>query len=426
MLYDNKIWVGGSTPKCLLKPSMTSRHGLISGAIGTGKSVTMKVLAEGFSDLGIPVFMTDVKGDVSGICAAGVTSDDMEDRIFKCGIEDFVYKAYPTTFYDCFGISGIPLRTTVSEMGPKFLGRMMGLTNKLCETLSIVFGIADYKGLLLLDLKDLRMLLIYLEDHITEYRTTYGITFDEIDTILSKLLYLSDRGGDGLFSEPAFDIFDLFRIDSSGRGMVNVFGASEIMKDSLIYTTFLCWILNELCDNIPNIDSPENPKLVVFIEETQLFFSGTSAFPVEQMDRMLQMLRWKGIGVFFVTAMPTSIPGSILSKLENRIHHAQYAVSASERKKIETMMSMIPSNPIFDKNKVLEELADGEALLSFLNENGTSEIVSRSSILPPQSFIGSAGFEKIQEETDSNPLYEKYRLLIDPESAFDILLKRYE
>lgn len=424
MLFDNKIWVGGSAPKCLLNPSMANRHGLIAGASGTGKSVTVKVLAEGFSDMGIPVFLPDIKGDMSGICAAGVSNNHMEDRIAKFEIENFEYKSYPTTFYDCFGFNGIPMRTTVSEMGPSLLGYMLGLSEKQCETISIVFSIADYQGLLLLDLKDLRMLLIYIGDHINQYRS-YGISYDEISSLLGCLLLLQDKGAEAFFGEPAFDIMDFLKVDSNGNGVINILSAQDLFNDSILYSSFLLLLLDELCYTLPNVDSVDKPKIVFFFDEAQILFRGTTAFSIEKLNTLLRMLQWKGVGVFFMTSEPTSIPVDFLSQLQNRIQHAQYAFSASERSRLKNLMNLFPSNPSFDKRTVLDELADGEAVISFVEKNGIQGVAERSFIIPPQSYIGAAGYEKVNEMTVCNPLYQKYRISVDPESAYEILMKNY-
>ena len=424
MLYDNKIWVGGTAPKCLLNPSMANRHGLIAGASGTGKSVTVKVLAEGFSGMGIPVFLPDIKGDMSGICAAGVSNDHMEDRIAKFEIDNFEYKAYPTTFYDCFGFSGIPMRTTISEMGPSLLGYMLGLSEKQCKTLSIVFSIADFQGLLLLDLKDLRMILIYIGDHIDLYRS-YGISYDDISPLLGSVILLQDKGAGALFGEPAFDISDFFKVDSNGNGIINILSAQDLFNDSILYSSFLLLLLDELCYTLPNVDSIDKPKIVFFFDEAQILFRGTTAFSIEKLNTLLRMLQWKGVGVFFVTSEPTTIPIDFLSQLQNRIQHAQYAFSASERSKLKNLMNVFPSNSSFDRRTVLDELADGEAVMSFVEKNGVQGVAERSFIVPPQSFIGAVGYEKILEMTDSNPLVEKYGFPVDPESAFEILLQKY-
>ena len=427
MLYDNKIWVGGTANKCFIEPSKANRHGLIAGATGTGKSVTLKVMAESFSDMGVPVFLADVKGDMSGICSKGVSNENMEERIAKFGIENFEYKAYPTTFYDVFGQMGIPMRTTISELGPILLGRMLGLSDVQRAVMSMVFRIADDQGLLLLDLKDLRLLLTYIGDHADEYKLTYGnISTATIGAIQRNLALLSDEGAEAFFSEPAFDVNDFFKVDGEGRGMINVLNATELFNKPLLYSTFLLWLLSEIYENMPEVGDPDKPKMVFFFDEAHLLFNDAPAFLLEKIDQIVRLIRSKGIGVYFISQSPSDIPDNILAQLQNRVQHALRAYTPAEQKKVKAAAESFRANPSFDTEAALSELAVGEALVSFLDEKGTPNVVERAFILPPQSFIGSAGFEKIQEVTDSNPLYEKYRLPVDPESAYELLMAKYE
>ncbi|MBQ5968319.1 MAG: DUF853 family protein [Clostridiales bacterium] len=427
MLYDNKIWVGGTANKCFIEPSKANRHGLIAGATGTGKSVTLKVMAESFSDMGVPVFLADVKGDMSGICSRGVSNENMEERIAKFGIENFEYKAYPTTFYDVFGQMGIPMRTTISELGPILLGRMLGLSDVQRAVMSMVFRIADDQGLLLLDLKDLRLLLTYIGDHADEYKLTYGnISTATIGAIQRNLALLADEGAEAFFSEPAFDVNDFFKVDGEGRGMINVLNATELFNKPLLYSTFLLWLLSEIYENMPEVGDLDKPKMVFFFDEAHLLFNDAPAFLLEKIDQIVRLIRSKGIGVYFISQSPSDIPDNILAQLQNRVQHALRAYTPAEQKKVKAAAESFRANPSFDTEAALSELAVGEALVSFLDEKGTPSVVERAFILPPQSFIGSAGFEKIQEVTDSNPLYEKYRLPVDPESAYELLMAKYE
>ena len=426
MFYDSKIWVGGTAKKCFIEPSKANRHGLIAGATGTGKSVTLKVLAESFSDMGVPVFLADVKGDMSGICAAGLSNENMEERIAKFGIENFEYKAYPTTFYDVFGQMGIPMRTTISELGPILLGRMLGLSDVQRAVMSMVFRIADDQNLMLLDLKDLRLLLTYIGDHADDYKLTYGnISTATIGAIQRNLALLSDEGADAFFSEPAFDVLDFFKTSSDGRGMINVLNATELFNKPLLYSTFLLWLLSEIYENLPEVGDLDKPKMVFFFDEAHLLFNDAPAFLLEKIDQIVRLIRSKGIGVYFVSQSPSDIPGNILAQLQNRVQHALRAYTPAEQKKLKAAAESFRANPEFDTESALSELAVGEALVSFLDEKGTPGIVERAFILPPQSYIGSAGFEKMQELTNANPLYEKYRLAVDPESAYEILMARY-
>lgn len=427
MLYDNKIWVGGTANKCFIEPSKANRHGLIAGATGTGKSVTLKVMAESFSDMGVPVFLADVKGDMSGICSRGVSNENMEERIAKFGIENFEYKAYPTTFYDVFGQMGIPMRTTISQLGPILLGRMLGLSDVQRAVMSMVFRIADDQGLLLLDLKDLRLLLTYIGDHADEYKLTYGnISTATIGAIQRNLALLSDEGAEAFFSEPAFDVNDFFKVDGEGHGMINVLNATELFNKPLLYSTFLLWLLSEIYENMPEVGDLDKPKMVFFFDEAHLLFNDAPAFLLEKIDQIVRLIRSKGIGVYFISQSPSDIPDNILAQLQNRVQHALRAYTPAEQKKVKAAAESFRANPSFDTEAALSELAVGEALVSFLDEKGTPSVVERAFILPPQSFIGSAGFEKIQEVTDSNPLYEKYRLPVDPESAYELLMAKYE
>lgn len=427
MLYEDKIWVGGTSNKCFIEPSKANRHGLIAGATGTGKSVTLKVLAESFSDMGVPVFLADVKGDMSGICAAGVSNESMEERIAKFGIENFEYKAYPTTFYDVFGQMGIPMRTTISELGPILLGRMLGLSDVQRAVMSMVFRIADDQGLLLLDLKDLRLLLTYIGDHADEYKLTYGnISSATIGAIQRNLALLSDEGADAFFAEPAFDVLDFFKTGSDGRGMINVLNATELFNKPLLYSTFLLWLLSEIYENLPEVGDLEKPKMVFFFDEAHLLFNDAPAFLLEKIDQIVRLIRSKGIGVYFISQSPSDVPDTILAQLQNRVQHALRAYTPAEQKKLKAAAESFRANPGFDTEAALSELAVGEALVSFLDAKGTPSMVERAFILPPQSFIGSAGFEKMQELTDANPLYEKYRVAVDPESAYEILMKKYD
>ena len=427
MLYDNKIWVGGTANKCFIEPSKANRHGLIAGATGTGKSVTLKVLAESFSDMGVPVFLADVKGDMSGICAAGQSNENMEERIAKFGIENFEYKAYPTTFYDVFGTMGVPMRTTISELGPILLGRMLGLTDVQLAVLSMVFRIADDQGMLLLDLKDLRLLLTYIGDHADDYKLTYGnIAKATVGAIQRNLALLADEGADAFFSEPAFDVLDFFKTGSDGRGMINVLNATELFSKPLLYSTFLLWLMSELYENLPEVGDLDKPKMVFFFDEAHLLFNDAPAFLIEKIDQIVRLIRSKGVGIYFISQSPSDIPDTILAQLQNRIQHALRAYTPAEQKKLRAAAESFRANPEFNTEAALSELAVGEALVSLLDAKGTPGVVERAFILPPQSFIGPAGFEKIQEITSSNPIYEKYRLPVDPESAYEILMAKYD
>jgi len=427
MLYENKIWVGGSTEKCFIEPSKANRHGLIAGATGTGKSVTLKVLAESFSDMGVPVFLADVKGDMSGICNPGVDNANMQERLAKFGLENFQYKGYPTAFFDVFGEKGIPMRTTISEMGPILLGRMLGLSDVQRSVLSMVFRIADDQGLLILDLKDLRLLLTYIGDHAEDYKLTYGnISTATIGAIQRELALLSDEDGEKFFAEPAFDVMDFFKFGSDGRGAINVLNATKLFSKPLLYSTFLLWLMSELYENLPEAGDLDKPKIVFFFDEAHLLFNDAPSFLIEKIDQIVRLIRSKGVGVYFISQSPSDIPDTILAQLQNRIQHALRAYTPAEQKKLKVAAESFRANPAFNTETALSELAVGEALVSFLDAKGTPGVVERVFILPPQSFIGAADDSRIQQLVEANPLYKTYMSSYDSESAYEILMAKYE
>lgn len=426
MLYENKIWMGGTDTKCLLHPHMANRHGLIAGATGTGKSVTLKVMAESFSAMGVPVFLADVKGDMSGLCAAGMDNEKMQARIASFGLTNFTYQAYPTTFYDVFGQMGLPMRVTISEMGPLLLGRMLGLTDVQRAVLSMAFRIADDQGLLLLDMKDLRLMLQYMGDHAKDLALAYGtVSKTTVGAIQRSIGLLTDEGADTFFAEPSFDISDFMRTDENGRGMINILSASELFSRPLLYSTFLLWLLSEIYETLPEAGDPEKPKMIFFFDEAHLLFDDAPAFLIEKVEQIIRLVRSKGVGVYFISQSPSDIPPVILSQLSNRVQHALRAYTPAEQKNIRATAASFRANPAFDTETALTELQVGEALVSFLDENGTPSIVERTLILPPESFIGPAGFEKIQAISAASPLYAKYKETLDPESAYELLMAKY-
>ena len=346
--------------------------------------------------MGVPVFLADVKGDMSGICAAGQNNENMQERIAKFGIENFEFKSYPTAFFDVFGQMGILMRTTISELGPILLGRMLGLTDVQRAVLSMVFRIADDQQMLLLDIKDLRLLLTYIGDHASEYKLTYGnISTATIGAIQRNLALLSDEGAEAFFTEPAFDVLDFLKVEN-GRGMINVLNATELFSKPLLYSTFLLWLMSELYENLPEVGDLDKPKIVFFFDEAHLLFNEAPAFLIEKIDQIVRLIRSKGVGVYFISQSPSDIPDTILAQLQNRIQHALHAYTPAEQKKLKAAAESFRVNPGFDTEAALSELAVGEALVSLLDAKGTPGIVERAFILPPQSFIGSAGFEKIQ------------------------------
>jgi len=427
MKQDNKLWIAGSQPQVFIQPAMANRHGVISGATGTGKSVTLKVMAESFSDLGVPVFLADIKGDMSGLCLIGQDSPKMQERIAKFPITDWKYKPYPTAFFDVFGKQGHPVRVTVSEMGPLLLGRMMELSDVQRSVLSMVFRIADAQGLLLLDLKDLRLMLQYVGDNADSFTLEFGnVSKATIGTIQRSLALLQDQGADMFFGEPGFSITDWIRTDDSGRGYVNILTATSLFTHPLLYSTFLLWLLSELYETMPEAGDLDKPKMVFFFDEAHLLFRDAPPFLLEKVEQVIRLIRSKGIGVYFITQSPADIPEGVLAQLGNRVQHALRAYTPAEQKNIHAAAQAFRVNPAFDTETVLTELGVGEALVSFLDEKGVPGIVERAFILPPQSFIGPAGDLNIAAHVQGSPLYGKYETVLDRESAYELLMKKYQ
>jgi hypothetical protein len=427
MRLDNELWIAGTEKKCLLHPPMANRHGLIAGATGTGKSVTLKVIAESFSDLGVPVFLADIKGDMSGLCLPGLDNVKMQDRIGKFGIKDWTYREYPTEFFDVFGKNGHHLRVTVSEMGPLLLGRMLDLSDVQRAVLSMVFRIADEKGLLLLDLKDLRLMLQYVGDNADEFILSHGsVSKVTVGTIQRSIALLEDQGAAEFFGEPGFEISDWMKTDSSGKGMINILHATELYVRPLLYSTFVLWLLSELFEELPEVGDLEKPKMVFFFDEAHLLFNDAPDYLIDKVEQVIRLIRSKGVGVYFVTQKPADVPQTVLSQLGNRVQHALRAYTPAEQKNIRAAAESFRVNEAFDTETVLTELATGEALVSFLDEKGVPAIVERALVMPPQSMIGPAGEEKIASLVSASLLYSKYKTSLDRESAYEMLASKYE
>jgi len=426
MRQENKLWIAGSQIPCILQPQMACRHGLITGATGTGKSVTLKVMAESFSDLGVPVFLADIKGDMSGICLTGQDSPKMQERIAKFQISGWQYKPYPTEFYDVFGQKGHPIRVTISEMGPLLMGRMLGLSDVQRAVLSMVFRIADDRKLLLLDMKDLRLMLQYVGDNASEFTLSYGnVSKVTIGAIQRNLALLQDQGADSFFGEPAFSISDWIRTDSTGRGFINVLSATTLFTQPLLYSTFLLWLLSELFETMPEAGDLDKPKMVFFFDEAHLLFNDAPPFLIERVEQVIKLIRSKGVGVYFITQNPADIPEGVLAQLGNRVQHALRAYTPAEQKNIHAAAQAFRVNPAFDTETALTELGVGEALVSFLDEKGVPGIVERAYILPPQSYIGPAGDANIAACVKASVLYGKYEQILDRESAYEMLMIKY-
>ena len=428
MFYDGKIWIGKSDSgnECIL-PKMANRHGLIAGATGTGKTITLKVLAESFSDAGVPVFLADVKGDLAGTCRPGADSEDMQNRIAKFGLAEagFSYRAYPVCFWDIFGEKGLPLRTTVTEMGPTLLARLMDLTDAQTDIMSIVFRIADDEGLLLLDIKDLRAMLNYVAENNKEYSAKYGnMPKQSINSILRGLVALEEQGGDKFFGEPALDIHDWFRTDFSGKGMINILHSESLINNPMMYSTFMLWMLSELFEVMPEAGDCERPKMVFFFDEAHLLFDGAPKALLQKIEQVVKLIRSKGVGIYFITQSPKDIPDGVLGQLGNKIQHALHAYTPADQKAVKAAADSFRVNPNFDTKDVLTQLGIGEALVSFLQEDGSPSIVQRAKILPPQSQMGPIMDGDRQAEIRNCTLYSKYGTYVDRDSAYEFFQRK--
>lgn len=430
-MYDQQaIWVGSSgDAHCNLRLKQANRHGLIAGATGTGKTVTLKVMAESFSDAGVPVFLADVKGDLAGMCRPGEDSADMQERIARFGLAEagFRYRAYPTEFWDIFGKKGLPLRTTVSEFGPLLFSRLLELNKIQSDLLEIIFRIADEEGLLLLDMKDLKAMVRYVEDNAEIYRDTYGnIGKASTGAILRALVALEGKGGEQFFGEPALQISDWMRVDAEGRGYVNILDSTSLIQDPTIYSTFMLWMLNELFTELPEAGDLEKPKMVFFFDEAHLLFDGAPKSLLDKIEQVVKLIRSKGVGVYFITQNPADIPGGVLAQLGNKVQHALRAYTPAEQKGVKAAADSFRKNPAFDTAEALQGLKTAEALISFLDEDGAPEEVRIASILPPQSKFGALDAITQQAAILTSTLREKYANEIDRESAYELLLKRVD
>ena len=405
---------------------MANRHGLIAGATGTGKTVTLQVLAETFSQAGVPCFMADMKGDLSGISQTGSMSGFIEKRCKEFGIVSPEFGSCPVRFFDVYGEQGHPMRTTVSNMGPQLLSRLLQLNETQEGILNIVFRIADDRGLLLIDMKDLRSMLDYVSKNASKYTSTYGnIAPQSIGAIQRALLTLENQGADRFFAEPSFDIFDLLQCEQ-GRGVMNVLAADRLMLNPKLYSTFLLWLLSELYARLPEVGDMDLPKLVFFFDEAHMLFEDTSKALVDKIEQVVRLIRSKGVGVYFVTQNPTDIPEDILGQLGNRVQHALRAFTPKDQKAVKAAAETFRVNPSFKTADAIMELATGEALVSFLDEDGAPSMVERARILFPLSQIGAVSPGQREQIINRSRLYGKYDTVIDRESAFEVLLEEAE
>ena len=424
MLKDNLLLIGRGEADAAILPAMANRHGLICGATGTGKTITLKVMAESFSSIGVPVFLADVKGDLSGCVKPGTPSEALDKRLAKLGIDpaEFRYTRFPVHFWDVYGEGGHPVRTTVSEMGASLLSRLLGLTDAQAGVLSIAFRVADDKGWLLIDLKDLRSMVAWVADHNAELLNDYG-TVSKISAgaIQRALLQLEDEGGTLFFGEPNIQLSDWMQCDEDGRGFINVFHCAKLFQSPLLYSTFLLWLLAELFEQLPEVGDLDKPKLVFFFDEAHLLFNGAPRALVEKVEQVVKLIRSKGVGVYFITQQPSDIPNNVLSQLGNRVQHALRAYTPAEQKAIRAAAQSFRVNPSFDTETVLTELGTGEALVSFLDEKGRPNIVERATILPPQSMMGAIDDDRRQAEIQASEFYGKYEDAVDNESAYELI-----
>ena len=406
---------------------MANRHGLIAGATGTGKTVTLQVLAETFSQAGVPCFMADMKGDLSGVSQTGQMSGFIEKRCAEFGIDNPPFQGSPVCFYDVFGEQGHPMRTTISNMGPELLSRLMELNEVQAGVMTILFKVADERGLLLLDLKDLRSMLTYIADHATELSKKYGnVSTASVGAIQRALLTLENQGADKFFGEPAFDIMDLLQCRADGRGMLSVLAADKLMLNPKLYSTFLLWLLSDLYARLPEVGDQALPRLVFFFDEAHTLFTDTPKSLVDKIEQVVRLIRSKGVGVYFVTQNPTDIPDSVLAQLGNRVQHALRAFTPKEQKNVKAAAETFRANPGFKTEDAIMELGTGEALVSFLDEKGTPNIVERAKILFPLSQIGAITPSQREEIIKSSRIFGRYDTMIDRESAFEVLLAESE
>jgi DNA helicase HerA-like ATPase len=421
---DEKIFIGRGEQPAWLTLGLANRHGLVTGATGTGKTVSLQVMAEGFARAGVPVFAADIKGDLSGISEVGEAKDFILKRAAYMGLS-FQPGQFSTVFWDVFGEQGHPVRATVSEMGPLLLSRMMDLNDVQEGVLNIAFKVADEQGLLLLDMKDLRAILSYIAEHAADLTTQYGnVSKQTVGTIQRQLLVLENQGGARFFGEPALALKDFMRTDRDGRGMVNILVADRLMQSPQLYATFLLWMLSELFEELPEAGDPPKPKLVFFFDEAHLLFNDAPKALMDKIEQVVRLIRSKGVGVYFVTQNPVDVPDKVLAQLGNRVQHALRAFTPRDQKAVAAAAQTFRPNPKLNTAQVIMELGKGEALVSFLEGNGTPAMVERIMVRPPSARIGSITPEERKAIMDNSPVKGKYDTTIDSESAYEVLQKR--
>ncbi|MBB1199026.1 DUF853 domain-containing protein [Enterobacteriaceae bacterium 89] len=407
-----------------LLPGMANRHGLITGATGTGKTVTLQKMAESFSEIGVPVFMADVKGDLTGVAEEGQASEKLMERLKKIGVTDWEAHKNPVVVWDIFGEKGHPVRATVSDLGPLLLSRLLNLNEVQTGVLNIIFRIADDQGLLLLDFKDLRAITQYIGDNAKSFQNQYGnISSASVGAIQRGLLTLEQQGAEHFFGEPMLDIKDWMRTDSNGKGVINILSAEKLYQMPKLYAASLLWMLSELYEQLPEAGDQEKPKLVFFFDEAHLLFSDAPQVLLDKIEQVIRLIRSKAVGVYFVTQNPSDIPDKVLGQLGNRVQHALRAFTPKDQKAVKTAAQTMRANPAFDTEQAIQELGTGEALISFLDEKGSPSVVQRAMVIAPCSRMGPVTDDERNGLINNSPLYGKYEDVIDRESAFEMLQK---
>ena len=428
MFENNNIYMGLSEngERVYMNLSQCNRHGLIAGASGTGKTITMKVMAESFSAAGVPVLLCDIKGDVSGLAEPGADNEGMQKRIDKFGIRDiFNYRSYPTVFYDIYSKGGHPVRATVSDVGPSLLAQLMELSDVQAGVLMTVFRIADDKGLKIIDLKDLRAVLNYVSEHRTEYTSTYGnIATQSIGAITRAIIPLENEGGNDFFGEPALDIRDWIRCSNDGRGIINILHCVDVIRSPRIYATFLLWMMAEMFEVLPEAGDGEKPKIVMFFDEAHILFKNTPKALVDSIEQTVKLIRSKGVGIYFVTQSPADIPDQVLAQLSNRVQHALRAYTPAEQKAVKAAAQSFRTNPDFKTEDAILELGTGHALTSFLDEDGSPQVVQKTAIICPESLMGPCSDNTRSRCISDSPVAGKYDNYVDNESAYEVLEKQ--
>ncbi|MBQ6438763.1 MAG: DUF853 family protein [Mogibacterium sp.] len=412
--------------KICMRPDKANRHGFICGATGTGKSVTLKVLAESFSQIGVPVFMSDVKGDMAGIAVPGTDSEGMQRRLDRFEIRDsFIYRGFPVSIFDIYASKGTPLRTTVSEMGPLLFSQVLDLNDTQTELMQVIFKIADDLGLILTDTKDMKATLQYCADHSSEFKMDYGlIPQQSASAIIRAIVALESEGADTFFGEPAIDIRDLFLTAPDGRGIINILDAETLINKPRLYSAFMLYLLSELFEVLPEVGDPEKPKMVFFFDEAHLLFKNASKSLLEKLEQVVKLIRSKGVSVFFVTQSPGDIPGAVMSQLGNKIEHGLHAYTPAEQKALNAAADAFRANPEFDTKELMQNLGTGEAVVSMLDEKGAPSVAEYAFILPPESRMGALTEEERRNAVDYSPLNNKYLVMVDNVSAYEVITGR--